>query len=386
MILIGVSGSIAAYKSIELAKLLVENGFEIEIILSASAADFVSPLTLNSLFPNKVHLHDEVLGLSGEMLHITLAKAAEMILIAPASANMIGKISNGLADCLLSTVCLATKAPIIVAPAMNKIMWENQFVQSNISKLQHIIGPASGKQACGDVGLGRMIDPVDIVKYVKEFSIKKILNKKRIVITAGPTHEKIDPVRYISNYSSGKMGYALAKIAVLMGAEVTLISGPTNLTPPQGVRLINIETSEEMFQASMDAAKDSDVFIGAAAVADYSPKNYSNQKIKKNDLDLNLSLKENSDIIASVKKMHSNVFVVGFAAETNNFIEYGVKKLKSKNIDIIAINDVSGGKVFNSDNNELHVVTKDDKECLISRNNKNEVAKKLLEFLSSYLI
>ena len=385
MIIIGVTGSIAAYKSIELAKLLIENGFEIEVILSKSAADFVSPLTLRSLFPGKVHLYDEELGANDEMLHITLAKAAEMILIAPASANTIAKVANGIADCLLSTVCLASKAPIIIAPAMNKVMWENKMLQKNISKLDYIIGPASGIQACGDEGLGRMSEPFEIVEYIKNFNVPKILSNKKIVITAGPTYEKIDPVRYIGNYSSGKMGYALAEMACLMGAEVTLISGPTNLKPPFGIKFIAVESSQEMYAASMEAAKDCNVFIGAAAVSDYSPSNYSDKKIKKHSKDLDLSFQESPDIISSIKAKYSNVFALGFAAETNDFIEYGTKKLKSKKIDMIAINDVSGGKVFGADHNQLHVIAKDNKEHIIPRNKKDQVAKELLEFLFTYI-
>ena len=239
-IIIGITGSIAAYKSIDLAKLLINEGFEIEIILTKSAADFVSSLTLRSLFPEKVHLWDEALGKRDEMLHISLAKAADLVLIAPASANMISKLVNAQANCLLSTICLATKAPILLAPAMNKAMWENEFVQANVKKLKYIIGPASGIQACGDEGFGRMVEPVDIVEYIKAFNIKKILQGKKIVITAGPTIEAIDPVRFISNHSSGKMGYALAKAAQNMGAEVTLISGPSSLATPSMVKRVDV--------------------------------------------------------------------------------------------------------------------------------------------------
>lgn len=385
MIVIGVTGSIAAYKSIELAKLLIENGFEIKIILSASAADFVSPLTLRSLFPGKVYLYNDDLEENDEMLHINLAKAAEMILIAPASANIIGKIANGLADCLLSTICLASEAPILLAPAMNKVMWENKFVQDNISKFNYIIGPSSGIQACGDIGFGRMSEPHEILEYIKNFNIKKIFNNQKIIITAGPTHEKIDPVRYISNYGSGKMGYALAKIANKMGAEVTLISGPTILEAPIGVNLIKVESSNEMYEASIEAAKNCDIFIGAAAVADYSLIEYSKQKIKKTDKNLNLILKENLDIIASIKKKYQDIFVVGFAAETNDFLKYGLAKLESKNLDMIAINDVSNGKVFGKDYNELHVITKGKDENIIPKNTKDQVAKELLELISKYL-
>ena len=261
MIILGISGSIAAYKSIELAKLLLDNGYDIRIILSKSAADFVSPLTLRSLFPGKIYLHDDLLGPNDEMLHISLAKAASLVLIAPASANMIAKIANGYADCLLSTICLATNAKIIIAPAMNKVMWENEFVQANIKKLKHVIGPNSGKQACGDEGLGRMLEPNEILEHIKYFAVEKILQGKKILITAGPTLEAIDPIRYISNHSSGKMGYAIAKMAYLMGAEVTLISGPTNLPFPNGVKIIQVNSADKMLIEALSEAKKADIFI-----------------------------------------------------------------------------------------------------------------------------
>lgn len=380
-IIIGVTGSIAAYKTIDLAKLLIEDGFEIEIILSKSAADFVSPLTLRSLFPGKVYLWDETLGKGDEMLHIALAKAADLVLIAPASANMISKLANAQASCLLSTICLATKAPILLAPAMNKAMWENEFVQDNIKKLKHIIGPAEGMQACGDEGLGRMVEPNKIVEYIKFFNTDKILQGKKIVITAGPTVEPIDPVRFLSNYSSGKMGYALAREAQNMGAEVTLISGPTSLITPSMVNKIDVMSANDMMQASLNHAKNSDIFIGTAAVADYTPNVYTQEKIKKASGDLVLKLKYNPDIITIIKKEFPKVFVVGFAAETNNFNDYGLKKLDNKNLDMIAINDVSGGKAFGHDYNELHVVAKDKKYHFIEQSTKDEIAHQLLQII-----
>lgn len=316
-----------------------------------------------------------------KMLHISLAKEADLVLIAPASANIISKLANAQANCLLSTICLATKAPILVAPAMNKVMWENEFVQANVKKLKHIIGPGKGMQACGDDGFGRMVEPVDIVEYIKAFNIKKILHGKKIVITAGPTIEPIDPVRFISNYSSGKMGYALAKVAQNMGAEVTLISGPTSLSMPSMVKRVDVMSANDMLQASLDHAKNSDIFIGAAAVSDYTPSHYTQHKIKKTPGDLLLKLKYNSDIITIIKKNFPKVFVVGLAAETNNFNEYGLKKLHDKNLDIIAINDVSGGKAFGQDYNEFHVVTKDKKYDVIERETKDKVAYQLLKII-----
>ena len=301
MIILGISGSIAAYKAIDIAKGLVDHGEDIRIVLSKSAADFISPLSLRSLFPGKVYLHNEHLGRQDEMLHISLAKAAKLILIAPASANIIATIANGFANCLLSSICSATKAPILLAPAMNKVMWENEYVQANIAKLKHIIGPASGLQACGDNGLGRMVEVTEIIDYAQNFSTIKSLSNKKVVITAGPTLEAIDPVRFLSNHSSGKMGYALAKMAAMMGAEVTLISGPTSITASNNVKLIKITSADEMLKAAIEYAKEADIFIANAAVADYKPQNYQLDKIKKNSETLNLQLIKNPDIISIIK-------------------------------------------------------------------------------------
>lgn len=386
MIILGVSGSVAAYKSIEIAKLLLKEAIDFRIILSKSAAEFVTPLTLKSLFPGKVFLYDEMLGKQDEMLHISLAKSASLVVIAPASANMIAKLANGYADCLLSTLCLATKSPIIVAPAMNKVMWENEFVQNNIAKLKYVIGPSRGMQACGDNGLGRMLEPAEIVECIKYFNIEKLFQGKKILITAGSTIERIDPVRFISNYSSGKMGYAIAKMAYLMGAEVTIITGSTKLQLPIGVKIINIESADEMLENSLIEAKKNDIFIAVAAVVDYKLEASHTQKLKKNNEDLNLKLIQNPDILSQVKKQFPQIFAVGFAAETNNIKEYGHKKLVRKNLDLIAINDVSDGKVFGQDYNELHVLNKNGDEYFIERQDKEIVAKQLLEIIITHLV
>jgi phosphopantothenoylcysteine decarboxylase/phosphopantothenate--cysteine ligase len=385
-ILLGVSGSIAAYKSIELAKLLLEHNFDIEIVLSRSAAEFVSPLTLRSIFPGKVYLHDDLLGERDKMLHISLAKAADLVLIAPASANMIAKIANGYADCLLSNICLATQVPIIIAPAMNKIMWENKLVQENIDKLEYIIGPASGVQACGDVGLGRMLEPVEILKQIKNFYLDKIFEGKKILITAGPTVENIDPVRFISNHSSGKMGYAIAETALKMGAEVTLISGPTALKIPSGVNFIQVTSADEMLKASIEHAPNSDIFISTAAVTDYKVEKTLTHKLKKKSEILHLSLTPNPDILKHIKQNFPQIFAVGFAAETNNFEEYGLKKLNDKKLDMIAINDVSNGKVFGQNFNELHIITKDKKQHFLAKTTKKQISQQLLTLIHSYII
>lgn len=385
MIILGISGSIAAYKTIELAKLLQASGFDFKVVLSKSAADFISPLTLKSLFPQKVLLCNEMLDNQDEMLHISLAKSATLVLIAPASANMIAKIATAQADCLLSTLCLATKAPIIVAPAMNKVMWENERVQANIAKLKHVIGPANGKQACGDDGLGRMLEPSEIFEHIKYFGLAKIFANQKIIITAGPTIEAIDPVRFISNHSSGKMGYAIAKIARLMGADVTVISGPTNLTAFEGVKVMNVKSAVEMLEASLEQAKDVDIFIACAAVSDYKPLRYSASKIKKCSRNMTIELEANHDIVSQIKKISPNIFVVGFAAETHNIKEYGLKKLQEKHLDMIAMNDVSDGKVFGQDTNQLHVISYDKTEYFISLNNKEIVAKELLQIINKKL-
>jgi phosphopantothenoylcysteine decarboxylase / phosphopantothenate---cysteine ligase len=385
VIILGISGSIAAYKIIELAKLFVENKIDFRIILSKSAPNFVSPMLLKSLFPKKIFLFDQDLGDEDEMLHISLAKQAKLILIAPASANMISKISHAQADCLLSTVCLASEAPIIIAPAMNKVMWENKLVQNNVAKFQYVIGPASGKQACGDNGLGRMVEPQEMFEYIKYFYIEKSLQNKKILITSGPTIENIDPVRFLSNYSSGKMGYAIAKIASFMGAEVTLVSGPTSLSPPKVKSFINVKSAQEMMQICLSHAGENDIFISAAAVADYCLEFISQEKIKKSDETKILNLVKNPDIITTVKKEFPNIFAVGFAAETCNIKEYGIEKLNKKMLDMIAINDVSDGKVFANDYNQLHVITKNKNEYFIERSDKESVAQKLLSIISSQI-
>ncbi|WHQ46590.1 MAG: bifunctional phosphopantothenoylcysteine decarboxylase/phosphopantothenate--cysteine ligase CoaBC [Candidatus Midichloria sp.] len=383
-IILGISGSIAAYKAIELAKLLINTNSNINIVLSKSATGFISPLTLKSLLPKKVFLADETLDDNDQMLHINLAKKADLILIAPCAANMIANLANGAASCLLTSLCLATKAKIIIAPAMNVVMWENSIVQANIKKLKEhgilVIYPTSGKQACSDNGIGRMSEPRDILEYIScvDFISHNILKGKKIVITAGPTQEKIDPVKFISNYSSGKMGYSLAKAAQMLGATVTLISGSTSLNQPKNIEFIGVSSAQEMFKAAQKHAVNCNIFISAAAVADYKPKSISLEKIKKGATVLNLELEKNPDIIYEIKSQFPHIFCLGFAAETTNHLEYGYQKLKTKNLDAIAINDVSTGKIFNEDYNELKVITKSSTEFLIAKKTKLEVAFELL--------
>lgn len=385
-VLLGVTGSIAACKSFQLAKELEGIGYDVDIILSESAPTFINLEEFQQHFDQKLYFHDCELNSNEGILHINLAKSAKYILIAPASANMIAKLAHGMANCLLSTVCLATKAQIILAPAMNKQMWENKIVQRNIKILQtngfRIIEPAIGAQACGDYGKGRMQEVKDIVGYMKSVNPNKIFANKKIVITSGPTKEKIDPVRFISNYSSGKMGCALAETALDMGAEVVLISG-SEITPGphDNLKLITVESSDEMYKQALQYTKNAEVFIGAAAVADYKPLKYSSQKVKKDNTLLNLKLCKNVDIISEVKKSFPKVFCVGFAAETHNSAEFGQRKLLEKKLDMIAINDVAREKVFFSNYNKLQVLSKSGKIFNIPRSSKAKVAIKLLEII-----
>ncbi|QHJ12315.1 Coenzyme A biosynthesis bifunctional protein CoaBC [Paraglaciecola mesophila] len=372
-ILLGITGGIAAYKTPDLVRKLTAHGAQVRCVMSASAAEFVSPLTLQAVSGHPVG--DDLLDRNAEaaMGHIELAKWADKVLIAPTTANFMAKLAHGLADDLLSTLCLATSAPIYIAPAMNQQMWHAKATQANLDVLQqrgvNILGPAPGEQACGDVGLGRMLEPLEIADMLAQSSIESLLAGRHIVITAGPTREEIDPVRFISNHSSGKMGYALASASVALGAKVTLISGPVNLPCPAGVDLVNVVSAEQMHRAVMkavgatqsDTAGDimqpnCDIFIGCAAVADYKPQQKTEQKIKKSDTELTLTFTRNPDILSDVAHLAQPPFTVGFAAETQDVAHYAQDKLKRKKLDMIAANDVSqAGLGFNSEQNALNV-------------------------------
>lgn len=370
-ILLGVTGGIAAYKSAELTRTLKKLGANVQVITTPAAEAFITPLTLQALSGNPVR--SSLLDPTAEagMGHIELARWADLILIAPASADFLARLVHGLANDLLSTVCLAAKCPIVVAPAMNQAMWHNPVTQDNMSKIaayEHIwaCGPAAGEQACGDVGYGRMLEPEEITTYIAQHFFNDspkpttgLLTGKRVVITAGPTREAIDPVRYLSNESSGKMGYALAQAALAAGAEVTLISGPSVLTPPKGCTTINVVSTAQMHKASLSAAACADIFIGAAAVADFRPANIEEQKIKKGSAaTMQLELIKNPDIIADVAKLTPRPCVIGFAAETNNVEQYALGKLQSKNLDAIIANDVANKSIgFNSDQNAVSIIT-----------------------------
>ncbi|MDG2947198.1 bifunctional phosphopantothenoylcysteine decarboxylase/phosphopantothenate--cysteine ligase CoaBC [Bisgaard Taxon 10/6] len=385
-IVVGITGGIAAYKSIELIRLLRKNEAEVRVVLTPAAAEFVTPLTLQAISGNPVSqsLLDPAAELA--MGHIELAKWADAVLIAPASADFIARLTVGMANDLLSTVCLATASPILLAPAMNQQMYAQTVTQENIAKLaargMKFIGPACGFQACGDVGAGRMSEPGEIFTALSEyFERKRDLTGLSVAITAGPTREAIDPVRYISNHSSGKMGFAIAAAFAERGAEVTLIAGPVNLTTPAGVKRIDVTSAQEMWRAALESAVKNSVFIGCAAVADYRAAEVSEQKIKKtgdND-ELALKLVKNPDIIADVAHLtERRPFVVGFAAETQDVERYARDKLVRKNLDMICANNVAGGSVFGADQNALHLFWKDG-EKLLPTASKSELAKTLVE-------
>ncbi|WP_392561323.1 bifunctional phosphopantothenoylcysteine decarboxylase/phosphopantothenate--cysteine ligase CoaBC [Orbus sturtevantii] len=392
-ILLGISGGIAAYKCPELVRQLKKLGAQVHVVMTDSAKHFVSDLSLQAVSANKVStdLFDPSAELS--MGHIELAKWADLILIAPATANIIAKLTHGLADDLLTTLCLASKAPIAIAPAMNQQMYQADITQQNIITLiergVHIWGPDKGIQACGDIGPGRMLEPTELASNVANMFASSInLSKLNIVITAGPTQEKLDPVRYITNYSSGKMGFAIATAAATLGAKVTLISGPVNLPTPPNVNREDVRSAIDMHQKALEYAPHVDIFIACAAVADYRTKIVADQKMKKldNSDELTITLVKNPDIVAEIAAMKKNrPFVVGFAAETNQVEEYALKKLASKNLDMICANDVSSPEQgFNVDHNALTLYWQSGKLPLPLAN-KNELAQQLIiEIIKHY--
>lgn len=384
-IVLGITGGIAAYKSIELIRLLRKVNAEVRVVLTPVATEFVTPLTLQAISGNPVS--QSLLDPQAErsMGHIELAKWADIILIAPASADFIARLTVGMANDLLSTLCLATASPILLAPAMNQQMYANAATQQNLSILQQrgvqFIGPNVGEQACGDMGAGRMSEPQEIFTALEQyFSQQQDLEGLTVAITAGPTQEAIDPVRYISNYSSGKMGFAIADAFAKRGAQVTLIAGPVNLATPNNVQRIDVTTAQEMWQQALQSAVQNQIFIGCAAVADYRVAEVAKQKIKKTaDSDeLTLKLVKNPDIIADVAGLTDNrPFVVGFAAETQNVAQYAQDKLHRKNLDMICANDVSEGKAFGQDQNVLQLFWQGGNKSL-PLNHKNELARLLV--------
>ena len=385
-ILLGVTGGIAAYKSADLIRRLRDAGAEVRVILTAGGAEFITPLTLQALSGNPVH--QDLLDPEAEaaMGHIELARWADLLLVAPATADFIARLSQGRGDDLLTTTCLATVAPIAIAPAMNHVMWKNEGTQKNLSLLKdrkiHIFGPAEGSQACGETGLGRMLEANELVEFCADLFNTGLLSGKKVVITAGPTQEAIDPVRYISNHSSGKMGFAMAEAAAEAGALVTLIAGPVNLATPDRVSRFDVVSAQEMYQASLEHARDSDIFIATAAVADYRPSSPETEKIKKKDETLTLHLTKNPDIVTAVAQLSPKPFAIGFAAETQNLIEHAEKKISQKNLDMIIANDVSQQDIgFGSENNAVTAIWTGGKKTL-TKANKRQIAKQLLEIIS----
>ncbi|MFY0677061.1 MAG: bifunctional phosphopantothenoylcysteine decarboxylase/phosphopantothenate--cysteine ligase CoaBC [Neptuniibacter sp.] len=387
-IVLGISGGIAAYKSAELTRLLKGAGADVSVVMTPSATEFITPLTLQALSGNPVHQHLLDTEAEAAMGHIELAKWADLILIAPASANLMARLTAGQGDDLLTTICLATEAPICLAPAMNQAMWKDSGTQDNAEKLISrgikLFGPGVGEQACGDTGPGRMLEPEEIVQETANQFETGILTGKTLFITAGPTREAMDPVRYISNHSSGKMGYAIAEAAAEAGASVKLISGPVNINAPERTQLIKVESSEEMLSASLEGLESCDIFIAAAAVADYRPTAIAEHKIKKGTEEImELHLVKNPDIVATVAGSSPKPFTVGFAAETKDVLNYARGKLERKGLDLIIANDVSRSDIgFNSDENAVTVISQQD-TLELPQASKRQLAGSLIELIAA---
>lgn len=387
-VVIGVCGGIAAYKALDVVSKLVKENINIHVIMTESAARFVQPLSFQSLSMNKVVVDMFEEPVRFEIQHISLAKKADLMLIVPATANIIGKVANGIADDMLSTTIMAARCPVVFAPAMNTNMYNNAIVKDNIKKLEgygyEFIPPVSGRLACGDVGEGKLADTDDIKEYVLNdlYDIKDLKGKK-VLVTAGPTAAPIDPVRVITNRSSGKMGYAIAKEALARGADVILISGPTKLKPPFGVTVINVNTNSDMYNEVMKYYEGCDIVIKAAAVSDYKPKEYSENKIKKSSDEFNIALVKDTDILKKLGELKKNQILVGFAAESNDLIKNAQKKLQSKNLDYIAANDITGRDTgFASDENEITLLCSDGRTVHFDKMSKRKIARELFNMIN----
>ncbi len=382
-VVVGVTGGIAAYKSAELIRRLREKEFEVRVVMTRAAREFITPLTLQALsgYPVRHDLFDE--AAEAAMGHIELARWADVVLVAPASADFIAKLAHGFANDLLSTLCLATAARVIAVPAMNRQMWASGATQENCSTVLRrgvlLLGPAEGDQACGEVGPGRMLDPVEIVSRLAQLTGGGPMADLSVLVTAGPTQEAIDPVRYVSNHSSGKMGYAIAQAAADAGALVTLVSGPTGLGVPSGAHRMDVLSAEEMYRTVMALAPEQDIFIGAAAVADYRPDDVKTQKIKKTSEEMVLRLARNPDILAAVAALPHPPFTVGFAAETENLEQHAREKLEKKSLDLIAANQVNApGIGFGSEDNALQLYWRGGSKEL-PRSPKPAIARELIQ-------
>ncbi len=389
-ILLGVTGGIAAYKSPDLVRRLTERGAEVQVVMTAGAREFVSPLTFQAVSGREVRsdLWDE--SAERAMSHIELARWADLVLVAPATADFMAHLAHGMADNLLTTVCLASSAPLAIAPAMNRLMWSNAATQNNVSLLRArgvmVLGPGSGEQACGETGEGRMLEPSEIADAVQALlPIAGPLQGRKVLVTAGPTRERIDPVRFISNRSSGKMGYAVAEAARALGAEVVLVSGPVNLPELPGVRRLCVENAAQMLEAVMAELQATDVFIGTAAVADYRPVTPADRKIKKTTDTLELKMERTVDILATVAAQTQRPFTVGFAAETDNVEAHARQKLERKRLDLIAVNEVGDNKVFDSDENALLLLWPEGGRRELGSGSKRQLATQLMEVIASRL-
>jgi phosphopantothenoylcysteine decarboxylase/phosphopantothenate--cysteine ligase len=388
-VLLGVTGGIAAYKSPDLVRRLIERGADVQVVMTSAAQRFVSPMTFQAVSgrPTRSDLWDNTA--EAAMGHIELARWAQIVLIAPASADFLARLAGGRADDLLCTLCLATEAPIMLAPAMNRVMWANKATRANVETLVargiRILGPASGNQACGEVGAGRMWEPIQLSEAVLAPPVNAgILAGLNVLITAGPTRERLDPVRYLTNRSSGKMGFAVAEAAREAGAHVTVVSGPVQLQTPMGVTRINVESARDMYAAVHRQVGDSDIFIAAAAVADFQPVTVAKQKIKKQGGSVKLDLEPAPDIIKSVADMAKRPFVVGFAAETNDVEDNARIKLKRKKLDMIAANEVGDGIAFDCEDNALTVIWPGGK-MEVARGPKIDVARELIALIAKRL-
>ena len=384
-IVLGVTGGIAAYKSANLASMLVKLNADVHVIMTQNATHFITPMTFETLTNNKCIVDTFDRNFSFDVKHVSLAKRGDLFVVAPCTANVIGKLAHGICDDMLTTTMLATKAPKLIAPAMNTGMWENPILQDNLTKLQgygyHIIEPIIGRLACGDTGTGKMNSEEVIVEHILTFMAKeKDLKGRKVLITAGPTQESIDPVRYITNHSSGKMGYAIAKMARLRGADVVLVSGPVNIKPFTGINLVPVKSAADMFDAVTDLSPEADVVIMCSAVADYTPAVYSDQKVKKHDGELSIELTRTQDILGWLgEHKRDEQTLVGFSMETENLIDNSRAKLIKKHADLICANSISGNTTgFAVDTNQVTLITKDEvKELPLC--SKEETADKILD-------
>ncbi len=389
-LVLGITGGIAAYKAAELTRLLVKNGISVQVVMTDAAGHFITPVTMQALSGRPVHSKMWDASIPNGMPHIELSREADAILVAPASADFMAKLANGQADDLLSTLCLARDCPLLIAPAMNKQMWESPATQRNVGQLSKdgvmILGPDSGEQACGEIGLGRMLEPEalfnELLRQLNAQVPERPLAGKRVLITAGPTIEQIDPVRAITNFSSGKMGYSIAEAAVEMGAEVTLVSGPTHLSAPEAAQTIQVTSAEEMLNAVMTNIEAQDIFIAVAAVADYRPAKVSEQKIKKTDESLSIDLVPNEDILAKVASLPKPPFCVGFAAESENLMEYAEQKRQRKKIPLIAANIAS--EAMGADESTL-ILLDDAGSHPLAKTTKLKLARGLLSHVAKML-